>query len=437
MASTIQNAMKFIANPKNTKSLASDDIVVVGHVIKEFNKSVKKNAPVRFIVVPHRSFTLQEYVKKRKADEVDTESEVPVYIQQQQLNQQARSHTFLKEKPFSVSSFEVDRKVSGKICKVELSNLKLNFWQPSKKPDEEKMPDPVPSVVCDIKYLSDDILDKGLTATTLSVPKFEDLSSNFKYTTVTLPVVSEALSEGYKDVCAAIPVCYIKDREVFVREDKDTQEETITLWQQNGYPFLVKREDETLLAYVKIYNNNTARPDSNTVVYSDFLSKFGISNVDNWAIFAPYLLGNISGFFMGYFNNDEVRIWQQNQEHAEVEENGFKPDMKITVTATYFHVNIVDTVKRAGIQVDYEFVSEKFGKVSKLFSDDAENNYFYRNRKQLNKEFLNLNEFNGDLEELVNDSGNYTYWLLGNWENKPESIESAGYEEWQIFAIKV
>ena len=433
MATSIQNAMRYVSNPTNTKKIASDDVIVVAHIIKEFNKSTKKNAPTRFVVVPHRAFTLQEYNKKRKVGEIDDEK--PIYMQDDssKSTKMNRSHTFEKEIPFSVSSFDVDRKVSGKICKVELSNLKLTFWQPKKQSDEESDREPLPSVICDIKYICDDILDKSLTSKTLSVPKIEDLSETYKYTSITLPMMCESLVENY--TCAAMPSSYIKDRDVFVREDKDTQEETIAMWQMNGYPFIVKQGDETLLAYVKIYDNNSARPESPTVSYTDFLSKFGISNVDNWACFAPKLLGNINGFIMGYFNNNDVRNWKQNQDYtADEDECSFKPSMKITLTATYLYVNIRDVVRRAGLKVEPEFVLEKFGGVKKLFSDDAELNYYYKNRKVLNKEFFNLNEINGDTSDYVN--GEYDYYLVGDWDTKPDSIKDAVYDTWQIFSVK-
>ena len=172
-----------------------------------------------------------------------------------------------------------------------------------------------------------------------------------------------------------------------------------------------------------------------TVVYSDFISKFGISNVDDWALFAPQLLANISGYVMGYFNNNEARIWKQNQDYESDEESEFDIDMKITMTATYLHVDMGDIVKRTGLKVEAGFVKEKFNGVEKLFSDDAELNYYYKNRKHT-RDFFNLNEINGTLDEYVNDSGSYDYYLIGDWDNKPETIEEAKYNKWLIFSVK-
>lgn len=432
---SIEQAMKFVSNRSNSKRMASDDIVVIAHIMKEFNKGAKKNAPIRFLVVPHRGFTLQENTKKRKVDGSD--DNIPVYMEKEDNGKSPRnSFDFEKEVPFSVSSFNVDKKVNGRICKVELSNLKLTFWKPSRKPGDDTDPEPLPSVVCDIKFISDDILDKALTSKTLSVPKIEELSQVYTYTTVTLPIACASLLPKYEDVSVAMPCCYIKDRDVFVREDRDTQEEVISLWQTNGYPFIVKRKEEKILAYIKIYENNKSKPESmSTVVYSDFISKFGISNVDDWALFAPQLLANISGYVMGYFNNNEARIWKQNQDYESDEESEFDIDMKITMTATYLHVDMGDIVKRTGLKVEAGFVKEKFNGVEKLFSDDAELNYYYKNRKHT-RDFFNLNEINGTLDEYVNDSGSYDYYLIGDWDNKPETIEEAKYNKWLIFSVK-
>ena len=238
------------------------------------------------------------------------------------------------------------------------------------------------------------------------LPTLENMTT---HSNVLIPVNVESLQEKV----SAFTVGY-DDPNIYIKHDRNNPDNTTLsayVMDSKGYPFTISWAEEdgfhTALVNVRLYDNHLVR--------------FGIMNVEVWAMFAPVLIEAFVGCLMGYVNLDISNGMDINH-GSRVE--GCPYEYGLTVTATTLNVDMAKTMKRAGFAVSADYVLQHFEDESIVESD-----YFSTNVLNKEKKVVNLSEYTGKLTTFTDSPGSWNFYVLVNASQTDEEVVKKVREE--------
>ena len=251
----------------------------------------------------------------------------------------------------------------------------------------------------------------SLDAECYRLPTLENMNT---HSNLLIPVNVEHLEQTVRAFTVGFD-----DPNVYMNQDRtDPENKTLGAYvmDSKGYPFTVSWNNadgtstQTALVNVRMYENH--------------LVNFGICDLKVWVSLAPTLMETFVGCIAGYVNKDVSNGMDINH-GAEVE--GCPYEYGLTITASALHVDMAQTVKRAGFRVSSDYVLQHFDDEQFLESSFYDRNVLNKDRDK--GSVVNLSEYTGKLAPFTGDTEVWAFYAVVNTSGIKEEIVSELREE--------